>query len=276
MKRILFAMLAIAATFSYGQSKEEKEVVAEGTKLYKTDMASWYGTDIFLARFNDRRQNTGGYFSYLSDEKAVCVFVSRGDKPKIIGTFTFDSTYDVNTAIVDGTERELTQHELDLLTIRQSALTEYQTDTLFKSYKDMNPNFIPVIDQHGKRVYILTGPQKQGVVVFGNDYLLTYDNDNKLMAKKRLHRNIIVEEYGSEGGKVVVGAMHTHSRETGDLITATDLCTLMLYEKYTQWGQYIVISKNNVSLWDCKKHQLLVMTTEAWKKISDSQNKKKK
>lgn len=274
MRKVLFVILTITlGTISYGQSKEEKEIINEGTKLYKTEMASWYGTDIFLAKFGDRRQNTGGYFSYLADNKAVCVFFSKGDNPKIIGTFTFDSTYNVNTAAVDGREREPTKFEIDLLTIRQKALNEYRSDTLFKSYKDMNPNFIPLNDQNGKRVYVLTGPQKQGIVVFGNDYLITFDKENGLKDKKRLHKNIISTEYGTQDGKVEVGAMHTHLPETGDLITATDICTLMLYGKYTQWGQYIVISEKNVSLWDCKKEQLLVMTRKAWDKIYSNQKK---
>lgn len=272
MRKILIIVLTITlGTNSYGQSKEEKEIIREGTKLYRTEMASWYGTDLFLAKFSDRRQNIGGYFSYLEGDKAVCLFFSKADSPKIIGSFTFDSTYNINTAIVDGEEREPTTQEFDLITIRQVALNEFKTDTLFKSYKDMNPNFIPMSDDNGKRVYILTGPQKQGVVVFGNDYLITFDKSNKIKTKRQLHKNIISIEYGNQGDKKVLATMHTHLPETGDLITATDICTLMLYEKYAQWGQHIVISQKNVSIWDCKKDQLNVMTKKAWDKIYANQ-----
>ena len=84
MRKILTVVLTITlGTSSFGQSKEDKEIIKEGTKLYKTEMASWFGTDIFLAKFGDKRQNTGGYFSYLVDDKAVCVFFSRGENPKI-------------------------------------------------------------------------------------------------------------------------------------------------------------------------------------------------
>src|SRR5690606_12221178 len=274
MRKILTVVLTITlGTSSFGQSKEEKEIIKEGTKLYKTEMASWFGTDIFLAKFGDKRQNTGGYFSYLVDDKAVCVFFSRGENPKIIGTFTFDSTYNVYTAVVDGREREPTSQEIDLLSIRQSAIAQYKTDTLFKSYKDMNSNFIPINDENGKMVYVLTGPQKQGIVVFGNDYLLTFDKNNKLRETKRLHKNIISIEYGNQDGKTILGTMHTHLPETGDLITATDVCTLMLYAKYAQWGQHYVISNKNVSIWDCNKNQLTVMTKKAWDKIYANQNK---
>lgn len=272
---LIFVVGIFIGVTCHAQSKEEREILQEGNKLYKTEMASWYGTDIFLERFGDRREKAGGYFSYLAGSNATCVFFSKGENPKVIGTFTFDSTYNVNSAVVDGQERELTKSEVDLLTIRQVALNEYRSDTLFKSYQHMNPNFVPLNDEKGKRVYVLTGPQKQGVVVFGNDYLITFDQANRLISKKRLHKNIISADYGNtEDGKAVFGAMHTHLPETGDLITATDVCTLMLYGKYTKWAQYIVISDKNVSLWNCQSNRLVVMPRKAWDKINDEQKKR--
>lgn len=276
MKDIIITTLGVLmVAVSYGQTNEEAEIVAEGKKLYKSEMASWYGTDIFLEKFSDRRQNTGGYFSYVNYDSVICIFFSKDETPKVIGTFTFDSTYNTNTAGIDGEERELTNKELDLLTIRQIAINEFQTDTLFKSYKDMSPNFIPLHDEKGKRVYILTGTHQQGIVVFGNDYLLIFDNDNKLKEKRPLHKNLIVAEYGKQGDKLILATMHTHLPETGDLITATDICTLMLYEGFAKWGQHFVISDKNVSIWDCKNDQLTVITRKAWDKIYNDQKKKK-
>jgi len=270
-KKVITILIVALGPFSYGQSKEEKEIINEGTKLYKTEMASWYGTDIFLEKFADKGPNTGGYFSYIANDRSICVFFSKDPTPKILATFSFDSTYNVNTALVDGREREPSKQESDLMIIRQIALAELSTDTLFKAYKDMNPNLIPLNDDRGKRVYILTGPKKQGIVVFGNDYLLTFEKENKLKNKRQLHKNIITIDYGSKDGKTIIATMHTHLPETGDLITATDVCTLMLYEKYAQWGQHYVMSSKNVSIWDCKKDQLMVMTRKAWDKINSSQ-----
>jgi hypothetical protein len=273
-KSLIIILISAFAVNSYSQSREEKEIIKEATKLYRMEMASWYGTDIFMEKLADKRQNAGGYFSYLSEDKTICVFYSKGENPKVIGSFVFDSTYQVSAATVDVNERELSKEETDLLIIRKSALSEFSVDTLFKTYKDMNPNFIPVNDEYGKRVYILTGPQRQGVVVFGNDYLLTFDKENRLKDKRRLHENIIPIEYGGSDEKVALTTMHTHLPETGDLITATDVCTLMLYGKYAKWGQHIVISGKNVSLWDCNKHSLVVLTKKAWDKIYSQQKGK--
>ncbi|MEJ0030550.1 MAG: hypothetical protein WDO15_09345 [Bacteroidota bacterium] len=262
-------LLTVAVHYGLAQSETERKLVIEAKKLYKSDMASWYGTDIFMAKFQDKRPRARGYFSYVEKGKATCVFFSDDTPRKILASFTFDSTYNINTAVVDGTEREMNSMETDLVAIRTTALEEFQTDkTLFKKYEKTNPNFIPLSDEFGKRVYILTGPQENGVVIFGNDYLLTFDDQNKLIEKKQLHSNPVITESKGTGEKVLVTSMHTHLPTTGDLITATDICTLMLYCPYTQWKQHIVMSKNFVSIWTCGKG-LAVMPREAWDKIGD-------
>ena len=70
-------------------------------------------------------------------------------------------------------------------------------------------------------MYVLTGPQQNDVVIIGNDYLLTFDNNNRLINKKQLHKNIISISYGkTQEGNTIEGAAHTHLPETGDFITA--------------------------------------------------------
>ena len=272
-KRTGIVLALLIGTVSWAQSNEEKKVVAEGKRLYRSEMASWYGTDVFLDKFKDKSSRAGGYFSYATDHQTtICVFFSREATPKTLATFDFDSTFNVKTVVIDGQERELSKQESDLWAIRQIALSELRTDTLFKFYKDMGPNIIPLRDEGGKRVYVLTSPKKGGVIVFGNDYLLTFDDKNKLRNAKRLHRNLVPTDYG-KSGEVEEGAMHTHLPETGDLITPTDICTLMLYAKFTKWKSYFVLSQKNVSLWSCEHNKLIVMTREAWDKIGKSETK---
>ena len=271
---LVLCILAFPGVHAYAQS--QAETLQEGTLLYKSEMASWVGTDLFLEKYGDQKENAGGYFSYVSGNKAICVFFSKGDSPKAIGTFTFDSTYTPQTAIIDGQARELTKHEQDLMTIRQASLREYTSDTLFHSYKNTNPNFIPVSDEKGKRVYVLTGTEEQGLLVFGNDYILTFDKNNILKQKRQLHKNLIPIKYDQADGNLVLVTAHTHLPETGDLITATDICTLMLYAPRITWGQHFVLSENNVSIWDCKKKELLVMTRKAWDRMMASEKQKNK
>ena len=149
-------------------------LVKEGKTLYKSEMASWNGTDIFLGKYKNR-ENVGGYFSYSIGDTSRCIFFSKGLSPTVIGCIYFDETFDVNKAIVDLSERVFTKNEEDLFIIRKTALTEINTDTLFKSYNNANLNLIPLISGGEKMVYVLTGPTVNGVIIFGNDYLLNFN-----------------------------------------------------------------------------------------------------
>jgi hypothetical protein len=193
----------------------------------------------------------------------------------------FDSTYNLKTAKIDLTERDFTSYENDIYQMRKLALTEINADrTLFKNYENANLNLIPLIDGKDKKVYVLTGPNKNGVVLFGNDYLLTFDKNNNLLLKKQLHKNLIAINYGvkDKDGKALESeeAMHSHLPETGDFITATDICTLMLYTKFAKWKRHTVVSQKYINIWDCTKNELTVMTREAAEKIAnDKENNTK-
>lgn len=128
----------------------------------------------------------------------------------------------------------------------------------------MNFNIIPIIKGKEQKVYVLTGPKKSGVVIFGNDYLINFDTRGNISNIKQLHKNIIPIDYGEDGETI-----HNHLPETGEFITATDICTLMLYEKYAKWKNHIVASQKYLSIWNCKTDELFVMTTETAKKITD-------
>ncbi len=257
-----------------GIQEKEAELRAEGENLYRSEMASWHGTDIFLAQFKDKQDQAGGYFSYADGDQTRCIFFSRADQPRVMATITFDASFDARLAKVDTTGRDLTPLEGDLYAIRQAALAEIRTDTLFKTYKNTNLNLIPLVRNNDRKVYVLTGPQTGGVVILGNDYLITFNEHNQVVAKKSLHRNIIPIDYAKEGQEV--STMHTHLPETGDYITATDVCTLLLYQQFARWKQHYVISQNNVSIWDCKSGKLVVLTREAWDRIGKHQKSKKK
>lgn len=275
MNKTLTIILTLLTSGVFGQgnpTEEAQPLVAEGKLLYKSEMASWYGTDLFLENYKNR-ENIGGYFSYSENDLSKCIFFSKSASPKVIGTISFDSTYNVKTAKIDLIERELTPNENDLFVIRQIALSAANSDTLFKRYKNTNLNFIPLISENEKKVYILTGPQQNGVVIIGNDYLLTFDKDNKLTQKKQLHQNIIPFYFGGENeeGMPADQAWHSHSPETGDFITPTDICTLMLYGKLAKWKTHSVVSKKYLNLWDCENEQLTVIPMDAIDKIYKDQ-----
>lgn len=252
-----------------------KIIIDEGKLLYKSEMSSWYGTDLFLENYKERA-NIGGYFSYSENDKSICVFFSKSEKPKVIGTITFDETFDVKTAKIVIEERDFSNIEFDFYRLRKIALEVINTDTLFKTYKNTNLNLIPLIDKNDKKVFVLTGPTKNGVVIFGNDYLITFDEKNQIKTKKQLHKNIIPINYTQkdENGNDIVGTIHNHLPETGEFITSTDVCTLMLYCKFTKWKTHNVVSDKYLNIWNCETNELNIITMDALNKIKEDQNKR--
>lgn len=280
MTRSILSFLLFLNLTAFGQDSltaRAQPIVEEGKRLYRSEMASWYGTDLFLESYKDNK-NIGGYFSYSKDNVSTCVFFSKGEDPKVIGTILFDSTYNTKTATVDLNERSFTVDENDLYIIRKIALSTINSDTLFKQYNNTNLNLIPLIHGNEKKVYVLTGPKQNGVVVFGNDYLLDFNRDNTLVRYKRLHKNIIPIYFGGkeEEGKEVEASVHSHLPETGEFITATDICTLMLYEKMTKWKQHNVVSREYLNIWNCLTDELTVIPMSTINKINKGQEKRNK
>jgi len=279
MNKIALLLVMLISSQAFGQkdlSSQTQPIVEEGKRLYRSEMASWYGTDLFLEAYKER-SNIGGYFSYIEGHTAKCIFFSRSDNPQVIGTISFDSTYNTQTANVDLTVRVFSTMENDLYTIRRLASEAISSDTLFKTYQNTSLNLIPLIVNGEKKVYVLTGTGQNGVVLLGNDYLISFNTENKIINKKALHKNLIPIYYGDKENedKDVVGTMHTHLPETGDFITATDICTLMLYQKLTKWKQHNVVSKNYLNIWNGETNELAVIPMSTIEKINKDQERRK-
>lgn len=265
MKIKIYLLIILFGFKSLGQSQIDKktsEILEEGKMLYKSEMASWYGSDIFMEKYSEK-EKIGGYLSYTKNENSTCIFFSKGESPKVLGTIDFDTTFKIETAKSDLVERELTENEFALYKIRTEALRIINSDTLYKTYKNSNLNLIPIITNKEKKVFVLTGPKSNGVMLFGNDYLLTFDKNNMLLKQKRLHNSLIPIEFGDKNE--IEATIHSHVID--DLISSTDICTLLLYGKFAKIKTHYVISKKYVSIWDCKKETLIVMTREAFEKI---------
>lgn len=245
----------------------EDSLLAEGTWLYKSEITSWYGTDAFIQQHGNDGSDVGGYFSYPDDSVTKCIFFSKGDAPEVIGTIAFNGIYSLTAADVNLAKRTFTDKEKTIYQLRQNALDIIGKDTMFKNYKNANLNLVPFVTDKVKRVYVITGPQVNGVVLLGNDYLLEFNPDNTIASKKTLHKSLIQIDYGN-GDKPSIAGIHSHLPEYSQFITATDICTCMLYAPLTNWNTHYVMSKDYVSVFDLKKNALVILTMDAWKRMS--------
>lgn len=271
MKNLFLLVNIFIFSISFGQDLNElAKIQKEGELLYKSEMASWYGTDLFLEKNKDV-STIGGYFSYVEEKNAKCIFFSKEEIPQVIGTITFDESFSTENAKIDLSKRVFTENETNYFTIRQKALKEIQEDSIFVLYKYTSFNIIPVITETESKVIVLTGPKKNNVVIFGNDYEILFDKEFNVVSKRKIHQNIITIEFGGE--KETVSTMHNHSENTGEYITSTDICTLMLYGKFTEWESHIVVSDKFMTNWIIKTNSLIIVNSSDFKK---GKNKKKK
>jgi hypothetical protein len=271
MKLLLTLIPALFSLNIFSQNIDLKktagEITEEGKYLYKLEKAAWDGSDIFTESFKEK-ERIGGYFSYIDKDIPKCLFFSKAENPKVLGVVSFGDIKVVETATIDFKQRDFKENEKHLYAIRRKALSEIQRDTaLFKTYTNASLNLIPVIRNGEKRVYVLTGPKVTDVVLFGNDYLITFDERNNLKDKTEIHRNLIPIEF--EKGQNTVGAMHSHAFGTSDFITPTDICTLMLYAKFAAWKLHIVISQQYVSIWNCDAETLTLMTKDDYDRMEE-------
>ncbi len=251
--------------------KLSKEVTDEGIALYRSEMASWYGTDIVKENYKNM-ENVGGYFSYI-DDVPKCIFFSKQNK--VVATVSFPTNYNPANAKIDLSERDFTSVEQDYFMIRQKALARVKNDTIFKHYNKTNFNLVPIIKNDAKKVYILTGASVDNIVIFGNDYLLTFNND-EIKNVEKLHKGIIVHEINSTDKGADASGIHSHVLENWQQITPTDICTLMLYQSLTGWETYTTVSKKYASIWNNKSNKAVVMKTENFRKIANYQLEKNK
>jgi hypothetical protein len=273
MKKLIILILLISNMTVFSQKKESKDILDKGKLLYRLEKGSWYGTDLFLADYPNKRDSIGGYLSYEKDSKIYSIFFSRYDSNKVLARYKFDSIPKQKALDVE-LNTEATTIENSLIAIRQDAKNRaYENkNDFFSFYKKTSLNFIPLITNKEKQVYVITGPQISGVVLLGNDYLLTYNKNNEFKKKEKLHNTLIQFPYKSENkNNSAVSTIHTHILTK--YITETDICTLLLYKNYVEWNQHFVIGEKDVSIFDLKKEVLIIMKKKAWEKINNAENK---
>lgn len=268
MRNLTISLFLLFSATVFSQNAElnkiAQDITEKGKLLYRLELAAWYGMEIFKDNFQEN-ERIGGYFSYLESGTPKCIVFSKDSEPRVIGVVSFGDILIVETATIEFKERDFKGLEKELYIIRMKALEEIRQDSLFKSYTNTSLNIIPLIDKEAREVYALTASKQEDVILFGNDYLLTFDKDYNLTNKKELHTNLIPIEFSDKRKSNIT--VHYHSSNSDDFITPTDVCTLMLYAKYAGWKKHIVASQSYASIWDCESESLQIMTKEDFMKV---------
>ncbi|CAL2093291.1 conserved exported hypothetical protein [Tenacibaculum sp. 190524A05c] len=277
MQKIILSLLILSSIFAYSQNKQTEKILNEGKLLFRLEKGSWYGTDDMLVRFKTKRDSIGGYLSYENEENKInTIFFSRFDSSKILVRYEFDSLPKTKPIKIDSTNHIASQLEKSLIKIRQDAKDRVYSneDKFFSFYENTALNFIPVINENGRNVFVLTGPQVSGVVLIGNDYKLEYNKKDELVKKMKIHNSILQFPYKSDDPENKLESTF-QSLVLSEYINSTDICTLLLYKDYVEWKQHYAMSKKYVSIFNLEKESLFTMKRKTWEKIYNNQSDKK-
>lgn len=240
-------------------------ILTEAKRLLRSEKASRDGAEIFMAKFAEK-EKLGGYFSYEEGRTIKCIFFLKGEQPKVVGTISFDTAFDRRKIRTDLAERNMSPAEQDYFRICNNTYAVMKEDSMFRYYQNTSLHLIPLISGNERKVYIITGSAQAELVMFGNDYLISFDQDFRAIQKNRLHAGLIVAPYGNNSDGVITMAgngMHTHlAPGVSEYMTATDLYLLMLYKEQTGWEQYMVKGKTFVSVWRRDGNTLLIIPKE--------------
>jgi len=269
MRHLLVLVCLFISTNIYSQLADTTKILQEGQLLYRSEKASWYATEYVLAKYTNLSDSLGGYLSYCKGINVYTLYYSKFDKYHILLKFTFDSIPKKIPITINDKNYKPDELEYDLITIRENAMSSFRTDTFFRKYRNVSPNPIPLIQNNQKRVFIISGTNSNGVVLIGNDYVLDYDSKNNLVSKRCLHNSLISLPMGSKEDKnPIVETGHSHV--LSDLITSTDICTLLLYRDLTQWNIHYVVGKVYDSIFDMQNEKLKIMLHKEYKKTFKS------
>ena len=237
----LFSSIILAQEMKLSENELRKQldsVLNEGNLLYKYEKSTWISSDlafenpIVKAEYSD-------YLTYEDHDVIRTIILSKGLKT-CIAEYTFENNFD-NPKFVKIEKRELSEKEKNLIDVRVKLLKNVKSRKYgVTAPKGYNLNFILVPFSDKYKLYIITGTTQPNVIPLGNDYIFIADKNGVIESWHKFHSQLI-PGYTMYNGNRVVGLVHTHLRTT-PLITATEICTFMLYAPLYDVNSLSIIS----------------------------------
>ena len=248
--------------------KERQAILKEGIMLYHLELASWNASDLLdgIGGINTL-DSIGGYVSYRMGSNYNTVYYGEKQSDRIYAHFIFDSLCSVMSATLDMTPRAAGKTETALITLREDSLQRIEKNdgNFFTKHPGIYFNLVPVIAGSEMKVFVFSAGGADDEIILGNDYVLAYQKDYKLLSRKKLHGELISLPMDSDAEyKQESITSHEHKGSSSPSITSTDICTLLLYEEYTSWNKHLVFSPQLVSIFDMENRKLEVITRKAF------------
>ena len=198
-------------------------IISEGTRLYHLERLSWVSTDKCLE--HHPIEQIGGYAIYAPSDSVLSAFYADHDGNCI---FEFRLNMSNGNELIINKKRLLTPTELAVLqekTMMTDMVKLYADSIRYLSSEIGSFNYdVMRVNDHTLRLYILQGTSMNGIIPFGNDYSLDFDERDHSVTFRRYHRSFVPSQITEHTRSTI----HSHLKNN-PYITATDICNFLLY-----------------------------------------------
>lgn len=251
-------------------------LLKEGIGLYEANLAAQVSSAFLVDKLST--ENIFGSITYKKNDLLYSIFLSGSIKQPVVRyTFSFQLPFSPSTMKIDGQPRDLSEYEKSLYKMKKQILKmARKRKSFFTNYGDVALNPVFFQEENHTGVYLISSTHDPSFVPFGNDYLLFFNENSKLISKEKIHQNLIEISAVSPdtlSDDQALASFHTHSELSSPYITPTDICTILLHMERVSWESHIVISPGFVSFFFPGQKVLEIITREEYEKmVPDEKN----
>lgn len=238
---IILGFCGVSQTVPMDEIRHKTDsILREGNLLYRLEKAAWISTDQAM-EVPSVRNSFGGFLTYLRQDTVVAIIYDRMDFTKVIFELLF--TDPANEPVAKSlSKRTVTEYEKELILARDNIINgiidnEYDV----REPEGFSLNFVILPFEQGYKLYILTGTSQHNIIPFGNDYIFFANAEGEITRWRKFHSRLIPQSTVGPGGEPITTMMHSHLRSE-PYISATDICTFMLYGGYYGLNEFGVYS----------------------------------
>ncbi len=203
-------------------------ILAEGVRLYGYEKAAWMTSDSVRTHCKNL-DDIGVSVVYEEGNVFTCIFTDEKEENVVFcGKGKLDALkrelqWSNEVRPLSGVEKEALNAKKKCI----QKLSESYGDSIFNMPSANGSLNIDIIKRNeGYRLYILQGTALMGIIPYGNDYIVDYDNNFNITSFKRCHKGFLALPV--ESGKKVESSMHSHTPDN-PYMSVTDVCTSLLY-----------------------------------------------
>ena len=238
-------------------------ICIEGYNLYIAEYVNWVSTDSLLAHYSV--DDIGGNIIWQPTVDSWRTLFLDKEQQNILMELSYDMRS--RRTVVSYDKHPITEKERTVLekknTMFKNAMEQYG-DRLRYNPDYGRPNFDFVrIDDNTTRMYMLQGVERSGIIPFGNDFSMDFDNEGNLTAFRQYHRSLIAVP---NNGRSTV---HSHLKDN-PYITPTDICNFLLYHGEMKQTYILSTALDGYILYDAESNSAKFLTKEEMEQINKS------